>query len=150
MAISAPGAGGSARLLVGVLLFPKGAEAFYSAPLDKAGTDPTRCANKRPNAPLSTGIKLLELPSVRRILSYVEKRISQSHSAFRQTRSAEILLSDVDRFVAERIRTKKTTYVVGMDLAGALDSATLIKLGFQTPSAAWRAPGWPDRRSVYS
>ena len=71
-------------------------------------------------------IKLLELVLVRRILPCVENRISQSQHAYQRPRSAEILLSDSDRFVTENIRTKKTTYVVGLDVAGLpFDSASL-------------------------
>ena len=97
-------------------------------PLDKAGKDPARCAKKRPIALLSPMVKLLELILVRRILPSVEQRISCSQYAYQRARSTEILLSDLDHSVTGNVRDKKTTYVVGLDVAGAFDSASLGKL----------------------
>ena len=61
---------------------PRKLRQFYVVPLDKAGKDPTRCANKRPIALLSPMIKLLELILVRRISPPVKKRISCSQYAY--------------------------------------------------------------------
>ena len=39
-----------------------------------------------------------------------------------------MLLSDLDRFVTENANAARVTYVVGFDVAGAFDSASLPKL----------------------
>ena len=75
-------------------------------PLDKAGKGPTKCANKRPIAPLSHLVKLVGLVLVGRIMPHVH----------------------LDRFVSGNIQAQKTTHVVGLDVAGAFDSAFLVKL----------------------
>ena len=83
---------------------PKRLRHFFIAPLGKAGKDPVKCASKRPIALLSPLIKLLELVLARRILLFVGGRISSSQYAYRRTRSSEILLSDLDRFVSLNIK----------------------------------------------
>ena len=82
---------------------PRKLRRFYIVPLDKAGKDPTACASKRPIALLSPMIKLLELVLVRRIMPYVEHRISGGQYAYQEARSTEILLADLNRFVTENV-----------------------------------------------
>ena len=86
---------------------PRKLRHFYVVPLDKAGKDPKLCANKRPIALLSPLVKLLEMVLVRRMMPFVEHRISCSQYAYQRARSTEILLADLDRFVTEGIRQKK-------------------------------------------
>ena len=63
-----------------------------------------------------------------------------------------MLLSDRDRFVSGNVRAQKTTYVVGLDVAGAFDSASLIKLVgtllyYEVPTPTSRLIGtWLTRR----
>ena len=119
---------------------------LFIVPLDKPGKDPTQCSNERPTALLSPMIKLLELVLARRIMPHVENKISGSQYAYRRARSTEVLLSDLDRYVTDNIAGKKITYVVGLDVAGAFDSASLIKLveallSYQVPAPVCRLVG---------
>ena len=42
-------------------------------------------------------------------------------------------MSDMDRFATEDVRNKKTALVVGLDVAGASESATVVKLAGALP-----------------
>ena len=101
---------------------------FQIVPLDEAGKDPTKGVNKKPQALLSPLLRPLELILVRGILPHVEKKISRSQYAYQKARSAEVLVSDPGRFATGNIRAGTTTYVVGLDVAGAFDRTSLEKL----------------------
>ena len=107
---------------------PKRLRSFYVIPLDKPGKDPTKCASKRPIALLSPLVKLLGLVLVRRILPHVENRVSCGQYAYQRARSTEILLADLDNFVTGNMKRGRPTYVVGLGVEGAFDSASLVKL----------------------
>ena len=97
---------------------------------DKAGRDPTRCENKRPMALLSPLVKLLELGLVRRMLPMLEGGIpermpAEGRYAYQKGRSTEILLADLDAFAEGNVKDGFSTYVVGLDIDGAFDSASL-------------------------
>ena len=107
---------------------PKPVRSFYIVPLDKAGKDPRKCANKRPIALLSPMMKLLELILVRRLLPKLEGKLAEEQYAYQKARSTELLLEDLDRFVRKGKQEGWITYMVGMDVAGAFDSASLPRL----------------------
>ena len=106
----------------------KALRRFFIIPLDKQGKDPTKSSNKRPIALLSPLMKLLELVLVRRIIPKVESGLSEDQYAYQRSRSTEVMLSDLDRFASENRAKKRYTYIVGLDIAGAFDSASLEKL----------------------
>merc|ERR1712113_557311 len=73
-------------------------------------------------------LKLLELVIVRRILPIVEDHLSPDQYAYQRVRSTETLLSDLDWFVGKNRREDKITYIAGLDIEGAFDSAGHLKL----------------------
>ena len=99
-------------------------------------------------------VKLLELALVRRIRSFVEDRISCSQYAYQRARRTEVLLSDLDRVVTGNARAEKVTYVVGLDVAGAFDSASPPELveatgNYGIPAPVYRFIGaWLTGRTV--
>ena len=107
---------------------PEMLRKFYVAPLDKPGKDPTRCDGKRPIALLSPLMKLLEMILVRRMLPGLEGSLSGGQYAYQQGRSTELLLGDLDSFVEEGKSNNWHTYVLGLDIQGAFDCASLTKL----------------------
>ena len=107
---------------------PTPVRRFYIAPLDKAGKDPRKCANKRPIAFLSPMMKLLELILVRRLLPKLERKLAEEQYAYQKARSTELLLEDLDRFARKGRKEGWITYMVGIDVAGAFDSASLPRI----------------------
>ena len=75
---------------------PAPARRFYIVPLDKAGKDPRKCADKRPIALLSPMMKLLELILARRLLPKLEGKLAEEQYAYQKARSTELLLEDLD------------------------------------------------------
>ena len=66
---------------------PTPVRRFYIVPLDKAGKDPSKCANKRPIALLSPMMKLLELILARRLLPKLEGKLAEEQYAFQKARA---------------------------------------------------------------
>ena len=58
----------------------------------------------------------------------LEGKLAEGQYAYQRARSTEVLLADLDRFVAERREDGWTTYMVGLDIAGAFDGAGLGEL----------------------
>ena len=73
-------------------------------------------------------MKLLELILVRRLMPKLEGKLAEEQYAYQKARSTELLLADLDRFVRQGRQAGRTTYMVGMDVAGAFDSASLPRL----------------------
>lgn len=73
-------------------------------------------------------MKLMELVLARRITPGLEGRLAKEQYAYQHARSTEALLADLDRFVTRGIDEGWATYVMGLDIAGAFDSASLQKL----------------------
>ena len=109
-------------------IIPKNLKQFYIIPLDKPGKDPTSCGGKRPIALLPSLMKMLELIIVRRILPIVSDIMSEDQYAYQRARSTEILLADLDHFVTTSRNKNKTVYLMGLDIAGAFDSAAHQKI----------------------
>ena len=107
---------------------PKEFPRFFLVPLDKAGKDPAKCGIRRAIALLGTLIKLLKRVLVRRILPAIEGRLAGSQYAYEQNRIPDILLGDLDGVVGNNSRDGFVTYVVGLDIDGAFDSASVPKL----------------------
>ena len=101
---------------------------FFVAPVDKAGEDPRKCANKRQIALISPLVKLLELILVRRLMPKLEGKLAEEQCAYQKARSTQRLLADLDRFVTRGRKDGWTTYMVDSDAAGAFDSASLPRL----------------------
>ena len=131
---------------------PKAVRRFVLTPLDKPGKDPTRSLNKRPIALPSSLMKMLELILARRIPPIVEGELAGNRYAYRRARSTEVFLSDLDHFAPQNRKRGKYTYIVGLDAAGAFDSASLVQLVetllfFGAPEVATRFLGsWLTRR----
>ena len=70
----------------------------------------------------------MELILVRRILPVVEGGLPEYQYAYQRLRSTEITPSDLDRFASTDRARGNFVYVVGLDVAGAFDSASLTKL----------------------
>ena len=119
---------------------PSALRRFYVAPLDKAGKNPALRESKRPIALLSPLMKLLELALVRRMLPMLEGQLTGGQYAYQQGRSAELLLSDPGNFAMGNKRRGWHTYVVGLDIQGAFDCASLTQL-----VAALKEYGIPER-----
>ena len=98
---------------------------FYVAPRDKPGKGPTRCEGKRPIALPSTLMKLLEMILVRRMLPQLEDSLSGGQYAYQQGSSTELQLGDLDSFVVANKACSRQTYVLGLDIQGAFDCASL-------------------------
>ena len=73
-------------------------------------------------------MKLLEMVLVRRMLPLLEETLSGGQYAYQQGRSTELLLGDLSRFVEDGLEVGWHTYVVGLDIQGAFDSASLGQL----------------------
>ena len=110
------------------IYIPGALKHLFVAPLDKPGKDPGVCNNKRPIALLNPLMKLVELVIVRRLLPLVEHLLSADQYAYQRARSTEILLSDLDYFVTTNRARNRITYVAGLDIAGAFDSVSYVKL----------------------
>ena len=70
-------------------------------------------------------MKLLELVPVRRMMPVLERRLAEEQYAYQRARSTELLLADLDRIDPTSRRGGWTTYMVGLLIAGAFDSAEL-------------------------
>ena len=103
---------------------PRAVTHFFVAPLDKPAKDPKQPANKRPIALLSSFAKLMELILVRRISPMVEKQLADEQYAYQRARSPEVLISDLDNFITNNRNNQRLTCVMGLDIAGAFDSAS--------------------------
>ena len=145
-----------AELFTGMLernQIPSLLRRFYVVPLDKPGKDPNSCDGKRPIALLSPLMKLLEMILVRRMLPMLEETLSGGQYAYQQGRSTELLLGDLDAFVEDSMTRGWHTYMVGLDIQGAFDSASLVQLvrtlrEYSIPAVLVRFIGtWLTRRS---
>ena len=107
---------------------PEEATKYHVLPFDKVGKDPSLCGSERPISLLNTFMKLLELIIVRRLMGTVEPYMADCQYAYQRQRSAEILLADLDSFVQDASAKTWATYLVGLDIEGAFDTANLIRL----------------------
>ena len=73
-------------------------------------------------------MKLAERLIVRRLMGLVEPFLTECQYAYQRQRSAEVLLADIDSFVQESSGGSWVTYIVGLDIEGAFDTADLDRL----------------------
>ena len=107
---------------------PKALRRFFIILMDKPGADPTTSSNKRSIASRGPHMKLLESVLVRHIQQEVRAGPSEVQYAFQRARSTEIMLLGLDHLVSESRAEERYTYVVGLRVAGAFDSASLSAL----------------------
>ena len=114
---------------------PAPVRRFYISPLDKTGKDPRKCAKNR------------------RLMSRPEGKLAEEHYAYQKARGAEFLLAHLERFATQGRQEGWMTYMVGLDVAGAFDSASLPRLVetlrvYATPGILRRFTGaWLTGRS---
>ena len=72
-------------------------------------------------------IQLPKLALARKIMPCAVRRISRSQNAYPRARSTEVHLLGPNRFATNNVQEMMTTNLVGLNVAGAFDSVTLVK-----------------------
>ena len=80
------------------------------------------------------------------MLPMLEGIMSGGQYAYQQGRSTELLLGDLDAFVENSIAEGRHTYVVGLDIQGAFDCASIVHL-MDTPEEYGGTLGTPGART---